>query len=74
MKRDKGSNQPKAAAPDESEFKIGSLVGVYIEGTRYGKILELEIDDAGDLVAHIDLKYKSRKKLWFKTKELTLEG
>jgi hypothetical protein len=64
-----------APKPEESEFKIGSLVGVYILGQRYGHIKELELDDDGDLVAHMDIKgVKSRKKLWFKTKELTLEG
>ena len=72
------SSASKVSKPEpeteESAFKVGSLVGVYIEGTRYGRILELEISDDGDLVAHIDLKYKSRKKLWFKTQDLTLEG
>jgi hypothetical protein len=73
------SSASKVSKPEpeleESTFKVGSLVGVYILGQRYGYIKDLELDDDGDLVAHMDIKgVKSRKKLWFKTKDLTLEG
>jgi hypothetical protein len=77
-KRDRAAvPAPIPPKPEETEFVEGVLVSYYDEGTRYGFVLDSDIDDDGDILCRVQPigargAAKQRAKS-FKTKDLVLE-